>query len=85
MKSAKSPIESLSTRASRAWGAFGRTRDPEILTEVTEAGLNCLGGLGDLGDLGGKGADTSVGGLERRADNLVTEVEWDRPVGDRGP
>ena len=30
MKSAKSPMESLSGLASRAWGAFGRNLDPVL-------------------------------------------------------
>ena len=81
MKSAKSPTESLSTRASRAWGALGRSRVPAVLLEVIGAGLNCLVTLGDLGDEVGM----STGGLERSADNLVTDDECDRPLSGRGP
>jgi len=87
MKSAKSPIESLSTRASRAWGAFGRSFAPALALEEIGAGLydgTCLGNFGDFGDLGDLWA-ASLGGFERRADNLVTDDECDRPVSGLGP
>ena len=48
MNSAKSPIESRSTRASRACGAFGRSLAPVLLVWGLETGLKDLADLIDL-------------------------------------
>jgi len=54
INSAKSPIDSLSTLASRGWGAFGRNLVP-IFEAGLGTGLNPVG-LTSFGDLG-----TSIG------------------------
>lgn len=49
MNSAKSPIESLSTRASRGWGALDLSLAPEL--EVGRGiGLNAFADLPDFGE-----------------------------------
>lgn len=72
MNSAKSPIESRSTRASRACGAFGRSLAPVLLVWGLETGLKDLADLIDLA--------TSFGGFEPSPFCLLKEDEWDRPV-----
>ena len=68
MKSAKSPVDSLSTLGSRGWGAFDRNLAPEF-DAGRETGVNCFEGFADLG--------VSTG---RAVVYLLTEDECERPV-----
>jgi hypothetical protein len=71
-KSAKSPIESLSIRASRGWGTFERNLDPELMP-----------GAGREIDLRA-GEEVTSGGFERRPTNLLVDEDRERLVGGRG-
>ncbi len=66
INSAKSPMESLSTLASRGCGAFARNLDP-VFDEGRETGLNALADLVDTWD--------SVGGFECNPVSLVIDEE----------
>ena len=66
MNSARSPIDSLSTLASRGWGAFGRNLAP-VFAAGTGVGLDTLTDLIDFG--------VSVGGFEWRPMTLLTDEE----------
>lgn len=63
-------MESLSIRASRAWGAFGRVLDPLLVAAVGRGiGLNAFAELTD--------AVLFTGGFGCRPVNFVTDEERD--------
>jgi hypothetical protein len=68
IKSAKSPMESRSIRASLGWGALARTLEP-VFEEGRGAGVKALAGL-----------DTSTGGCECNPVSLLTDDECERLV-----
>ena len=76
INSAKSPIDSRSTLASRGWGAFGRNLAPVFAAGAGAA----FGTLLDLTDFG-----ASVGGFECSPVYLLTDEECDLLVGGLGP
>lgn len=76
MNSARSPIDSLSTLASRGWGAFGRNLAP-VFAVGAGVGLDSLADLFDFG--------VSADGFEWRPVYLLTDEEWDLLVGGLGP
>ena len=73
MKSAKSPMESLSGLASRACGALGRNRDPVF-------GATVLAVFADLPEEIDLVSAAGTGGLELKPGNLLSEEVRDREV-----